>query len=186
MKCIALTVIISAAVLAGCSKYGPEQSETAQTPAAQPTIEAVTAAPAANEALKEDVAVVYSLPEKPSYSLRCDLNSVSGVGLSPGVEGPLGKGPGVVFNGWVADERGMPPTKVVIVLKGDNSYGIQVSTGADRPDVAEALKAEAARKSGIAALADTTAVVAGTYHAHFLVPETGVACDTSKLLKVGG
>lgn len=186
MKSIALTIGVCFAALTGCSKYGPDQGEVAQSPATRPAAKPATAAQVVNEALKEDVAVTYSLPAQPTYVLRCDLNSVSGVGLSPGVEGPLAQGAGAVFNGWVADEQGAPPARVVIVLKGEKSYGIQVATGADRPDVAEALKAETARKSGIAALVDTTAVAEGAYDVHFLVPETGAACDTTKRLKAGG
>lgn len=183
MKYAYLTLSIALiAITASCSKYGPEQDPAAQTPSAP---EAATPAPAQSEPLKDDVAVVYNLPAITSV-LRCDLNSVAGVGLTPGVEAPLAQAAGIVFNGWVADEQGIPPAKLVIVLKGQTSYGIQVATGADRPDVAEALKSEAAAKSGIAALADTSAVAMGTYQVHLVVPETGAGCDTGKLLRAGG
>lgn len=183
MKYASLTLSIALiAITTSCSKYGPEQDQAAQT---RSTPEAVTSAPVQSEQLKDDVAVVYNLPQVTS-ALRCDLNSVAGIGLIPGVEAPLAQAAGVVFNGWVADEQGVPPAKLVIVLKGQASYGIQVATGADRPDVAEALKSEAAARSGIAALADTSAVATGIYQVHLVVPETGAGCDTGKLLKAGG
>lgn len=184
MNRIALTFVFSVIALAACSKYGPDQEQSSEASAAP--AEAAPGAPRVQSGtLKEDVAVVYDLPQA-NYSLRCDLNSVGGVGLVPGVAGPLASAPDIVFNGWVSDEKGMPPAKVVIVLKGAKSFGILTATGADRPDVAEALKAESARKSGFAVLADTTVVAPGAYHVHLYVPETGVACDTTKLLNVSG
>lgn len=180
MKHRVLPLALFAFAIASCSKYGPEQDRVPETTSLSET------APAADEALKDDVAVFYNLPQHANYSLRCDLNSVSGVGLSPRIQGPLAQAPDVIFNGWVVDAQGAPPSKVVIVLKGEKSFGILVATGAARPDVAEALSSEAAHLSGIAALADTSAVAAGTYQVHLLVPETDAACDTTKLLKVDG
>jgi hypothetical protein len=186
MKRIVLTLALSAITLAACSKYGPEQEHAAQDSGQQRVAGGpITAMPVANETLKDNVAVVHGLPQQVTYNLRCDLNSVGGVGLNPGVEGSLAQGQGVVFNGWVVDEQGTPPARVVIILEGGRSYGILVSTGADRPDVAEAFRSEAARISGIASLVDTTAIARGTYHVHLLVPDTGAACDTTKRVKVG-
>lgn len=184
MKRIALTFVLSTVALTACSKYGPDQEQSPEASAAPAA--AVPGSPTIqSDALKEDVAVAFDMPQA-SYSLRCDLNSVGGVGLAPGVAGPLASAPGIVFNGWVSDEKGVPPAKAVIVLKGAKSFGILATTGADRPDVAEALKAESARKSGLAVLADTTLVAPGAYHVHLYVPENRAACDTTKLLNVGG
>lgn len=178
MKLI-LTLAVTMVALGGCSKYGPESEQ-----AVQATADTAVAPVAQSEELKDNVAVIYNLP-RASYSLRCDLNSVGGVGLNPGEAVPLAQASSIVFNGWASTDWGVPPAKIVIVLKGERSFGILAATGAERPDVAEALKSDDAKKAGIAILADTTALVAGTYQVHFYVPDTGAACDTAKLLKVG-
>src|SRR5688572_25837564 len=124
-------LLLMITLLAGCNKYGPEHDAkpaAADAPAAASTVQATD--------LPESVATAFAPPEV-QYTLRCDLNSVAGVGLNSGVAGTIARSPQVVFNGWVVDERLAAAGDFVIVLKGASTYGIASKTGTDRPDVVE-------------------------------------------------
>lgn len=166
------------AMLAGCNKYGPEQDAK---PAAVDAPAVASTTQAAD--LPESVATAFAPPEV-QYTLRCDLNSVAGVGLNSGVAAAIARSAQVVFNGWVVDERLAAAGDFVIVLKGASTYGIAGKTGTERPDVAEAVGSESARASGFGFIADLSQVPAGEYSVHLLLPDSGAACDTTKLLNI--
>jgi hypothetical protein len=164
------------ATLAGCDKYGPAPESQAEVdPAGSP-------APALGT-LTERVAVPYVAPEA-KFTLRCDLNSVGGVGLEVDVAAAIDRAAGVVFNGWVVDESMSPPDSFVIVLAGAETFGILTKPDTERPDVAEAMGSAAALNSGFGVLVDITAVKPGEYRAYLLLPQRGVACDTGKRLAI--
>jgi len=162
-------------MIAGCTKYSPEQD-------AKPVADSPDANATPTD-LPESVASPFQLPNA-QYTLRCDLNSVGGVGLNPGVAGSIARSAQVVFNGWVVDERLAAPGNFIIVLKGTSAYGIATRTGAERPDVVQGLASESALNSGFGFIADISQVPAGEYAVHLYVPMSGAACDTTKLLNI--
>lgn len=171
-------LMLTIALLAGCNKYGPEEKtasaapETGAVPVASPGVD-----------LKAFVASSYVLPDA-KYTLRCDLNSVGGVGLNPGVAGAIARSEQVVFNGWIVDERLAVPAEFVIVLKGDATYGISATAGIERPDVAQGVGAESASNAGFGSPVDISQVAPGRYSVHLFVPKDGAACDTTKILDI--
>lgn len=174
-------LLLTIVMLAACNKYGPEQdAKTAETPEAAA---AASAAKADVAKLPESVATAFELPAA-QYTLRCDLNSVGGVGLNPGVAATVARTGQVVFNGWVVTEQLAAAGDFVIVLKGASTYAIATRTGTDRPDVAEGLGSEAAKDSGFGFVADISQVPAGEYSVHLFAPGSSAACDTTKLLNI--
>jgi hypothetical protein len=168
---LALAVVLAA----GCNKYGPEQQ-----PAPAPNM----ATESASNKLPENVAASFALPQQVAYTMRCDLNSVGGVGLNPGVAGTIARSSQIVFNGWVVDERLAAPGSFVIVLKGPSTFGIATHTEAERPDVAQAVGSQQALHSGFGFVADISAVSPGRYAVYLYVPAIGAGCDTTKLLDI--
>ena len=172
--------LAAAVLLAACNKYGPGQ-EVSQS-AGKKNVTAVAAAPTK---LAPFSAVEYVMPNNVVYTMRCDLNSVGGIGLNPGVPAAVAKAPKVVFNGWIVDENLSVPSEFLILLKGSAAtYAISAVAGMDRPDVAEALGASSALPSGYGFEVNIQNVAAGRYEVQLLAPERGSACDSTKILDV--
>lgn len=169
-------------VLISCTKYGAESEQGKE--GATPALETSAAASAPPHKFPALVAVPYVLPAEISYNMRCDLNSVAGIGLDPGVITGVKKSESVVFNGWLVDEKLTVPGEFLVVLKAASSYAILGVAGMDRPDVEQALSAQSARPSGYGFQANIMQVQAGQYSVHLVEPRGGSACDTTKLINV--
>ena len=175
-----ISLLIALAFLAACNKYGPADNALESAPATPP---ANVATSSSQTPLSLGIASPYNLPEG-KYTLRCDLNSVGGVGLELNVPGRIVRSAQVIFNGWAIDENLAGVGPFLIVLKGASTYGISTTTDLDRPDVSEGLNSEAALKSGFGFLADISQVPAGEYAVYFFEPKTSAACDTGKKLAI--
>jgi len=172
-------LLITLALLTACNKYGPSEAPEGATapPPAGATTEASQAPP------QQWIASPYTLPEG-KYTMRCDLNSVGGVGLEVNVPGKVVRSAQVIFNGWAINENLAGVGSFLIVLEGASTYAIPTTTDLDRPDVAQGLGSQDALKSGFGFLADISQVPAGEYAVYFFEPKAGAACDTGKKLSL--
>lgn len=178
-----LTLLIAVVLVGGCTQYGPapDQGKGSETRAASDAATPTTS----SKAFPAFTAVDYAMPDSVVYSMRCDLNSVAGIGLNPGVVATVSRAGKVVFNGWLVTDKLTVPDDFLIVLKGDSgSYAISSVAGMDRPDVAEAVGSQTAAQSGFGFEADIAGVAAGTYAVHLVVPASGAACDSTKILEI--
>lgn len=173
-------LLLPLVLLAGCN-YKDPKAEDAKPVAAEPTADTVTAAPT----MPANTAVAYDIPAATAYTMKCDLNSVSGTGLNPGVASDISKSGTVLLNGWLATEKLEVPSQIIVVLKGASSYGIAGVSGAARPDVAEGLGSQSVANAGfVFEEANISAVPAGQYAVHIVAPAEGLGCDTTKLVNV--
>jgi len=115
----------------------------------------------------------------------CSLDSIDGDYASK-----LGliKGETHVFRGWLANHVRVAAGKFELVLSsGERNFGIPVSTGTPRPDVAKGLHAPALASAGFNFSTTLSAIPPGDYQVRFLLAEEGgVAywCDAKKTIDI--
>lgn len=170
-------------LLAGCSYEDPQATQQKEAAPANPAAE-VSSAAGTTPKLVQFVAAPYEIPAATAYTMRCDLNSVSGTGLNPGVASDVSKAGKAFLAGWLATDALGVPGEFIVVLKGASSYGISGVAGLERPDVAEALGSQSVFLSGYGFEADISSIPVGQYSVHIMAPAEGVGCDTTKLLNV--
>lgn len=182
MKNSVFIMVGALALLAGCDKSESQQA-------------AVTAAPAEAQKIAGAPAEV-EIPDAPASSIReydagllakaswtgkaCDLKVDSGDSIA------LSKGAKVVLQGYLVDPANSPAGNFDLVLKGDKSYAIALTTGYPRPDVAEYFKAPSLATAGFAVRTGLESVAPGTYTVDFVMDRDGATyfCESGKKVVV--
>ena len=181
------TLIVASVLmtLAACNK-------SANDNAAQPN--ATTAATSAAAAPLSSVAVDLSpltntdLAAGTATAGHCALDAINDVTFTAGATlAKVEAGRSFTAAGWVVDSTMQSPPKFTLVLQGAKSFGVAGITGSSRPDVAKALNADAAGKSGFDITANLGATPPGTYKVLALIKGANnmELCDTQRQLVVG-
>ena len=179
---ICAATFVAASLLAGC------KADNAAPPATvTPEPQAVPADAASDAGLLPGSNVLTALPadsvSTPDTTNTCSLDAISGnappvVTAKPGQE--------LTFSGWTSTKEVTVPEKILIVLTGAQTYGVQGTAGVARNDVAQTLQAPALAASGFNVTASLTDVAPGDYTISVLYasPQNLVACATSGEIKV--
>lgn len=168
-----VALLVGAVVLAGCGDPQPLSGGSAPVGAESvPPASSTAKAPAYTPAIVAFAALVPSGGVDAAKSTSsCNLDAVNG---APPDSQPLARGGTAAFAGWAAAGGGdAVPVQVSIVLVGDRDYGVTVSTGAPRPDVAQAQGKPALADSGYVANASLATVVPGSYRVELRFAATG-------------
>jgi hypothetical protein len=182
IKSICAATVVTASLLAGC-KADNAAAPVAVTPEPQDT-----ATDAVNDTvLLPGSGVLTAIPTEavstPDSTNTCSLDAISGtappiVNAKPDQE--------LTFSGWTSTKEITVPDKILIVLAGAQTYGVQGAAGVARNDVAQTLKAPALATSGFNVTTSLVGVAPGNYKISVLYasPQNLVACATSAEIKV--
>lgn len=91
-----------------------------------------------------------------------------------------------VFKGWLLGPSRKPAGAFTLVMQGSQTFGIQSTTGATRPDVGKYLGEPALAAAGFRFTGTLTAIPPGNYKVELLITRGSEAyvCDTGKVLIV--
>lgn len=184
--CRALLVVSLMVTLAACDKSSDENATQSTAPTVPTSAAVALSSQTAVNArpLSED-----ELGTAASSAGHCSLDTINGARFENGATKATVKA-GSVFTaaGWVVDTAMKSPAQFTLVLEGAKSFGFAATTSVLRPDVAKAMSADTAGKSGFGISANLATVPDGTYKVMVLVKETNgrERCDVQRQLGVGG
>ncbi|WAC63031.1 hypothetical protein OVA13_16890 [Pseudoxanthomonas sp. SL93] len=101
-------------------------------------------------------------------------------------EGSLDKGMPHLFQGFVLDQNGTAAGDFTVVFKGEKSFGIPVSTGKNRQDVADFFKNPSLASAGFEFTSTLSPIPSGDYKVLFLIDRGAELffCEAGKQISV--
>lgn len=168
-----LSLAVLAGALLGMSACSLDEAPSQASPKAAPSVppqDAVAFAP-------------YTAPQALQAGGNCSLDAIDG---QPADAAQPKSGANVIFAGWAVDAQGQSPASASLVLhSAEASYALPITTGGDRPDVAQALNKPAAGKSGFNVFAVLTGVEPGSYALSIVYDgQPAAACDLNHSVTV--